>query len=227
MIKSIRMNNNLIRKKICPKCGGALVLHKGKNGFFLLCNNCGYIHNMPSIERKKNLIRNKMSETINNIPNKEEQSLDICDKLFPILNKYSVIALYASRFDEVNLDSLITRLVSLNKTVVLPKVEGNILNFYKVSSLDELIKSTHFNIREPKGDEERLINKEDIEVIVCPGVAFDKSSNRLGRGKGYYDRYLKGTKAYKVGVCYKERLFSVIPHNDNDEKMDLVISSIK
>ena len=223
MIKSIRMNNNLIRKKICPKCGGALVLHKGRNGFFLLCNKCGYIHNMPSIERMKNLVRNKMGETINSIPNKEEQSLDICDKLFPILNKYSVIALYASRFDEVNLDSLITNLISLNKIVVLPKVEDNILNFYKVSSLDELIKSPHFNIREPKGEEERLINKEDIEVIVCPGVAFDKLNNRLGRGKGYYDRYLKGTKAYKVGVCFQEQIIDKLPTSTNDIKMDELV----
>lgn len=223
MIKSIRMNNNLIRKKICPKCGGALVLHKSKNGFFLLCNECGYIHNMISIERMKNLIRNKMSETINNIPNREEQSLAIVDKLFPILNKYSVIALYASRFDEVNLDSLITKLISLNKIVVLPKVEGNILNFYKVSALDELIKSTHFNIREPKGDEERLINKEDIEVIVCPGVAYDKSNNRLGRGKGYYDRYLTDIKAYKIGVCFQQQIIDKLPTSSSDIKMDELV----
>jgi len=80
-------------------------------------------------------------------------------------------------------------------------------------------------------------NKEykDIElrkkiIIICPGLAFDLSGNRLGRGAGYYDNFFESNNAerfYKIGVCFDFMLFDALPSNLRDVKMDCIIMSEK
>jgi len=77
-----------------------------------------------------------------------------------------------------------------------------------------------FNIAEP--DNEYEFN-DDINLIIVPGMAFDKAKNRLGRGKGYYDRSLSCTKAIKWGVGFDCQLLEKIPTNHFDIKMDKII----
>jgi len=60
--------------------------------------------------------------------------------------------------------------------------------------------------------------------MFVPALAFDVARNRVGHGKGYYDRYLKDYKGIKVGVIFDEHLHSDIPFDDNDIKMDIVIT---
>lgn len=61
-------------------------------------------------------------------------------------------------------------------------------------------------------------------MIIVPGVAFDNNNNRLGRGKAYYDKLLKESKSYKVGVCFDFQLIEEVPVDEYDIKMDLIIS---
>jgi len=78
-----------------------------------------------------------------------------------------------------------------------------------------------------------LENKEykDIEltkkiIIICPGLAFDLSGNRLGRGAGYYDNFFESNNAerfYKIGVCFDFMMFDALPSNLRDVKMDCII----
>ena len=56
-----------------------------------------------------------------------------------------------------------------------------------------------------------------------PGIAFDKFGNRIGFGKGYYDRYLMDLDAYKIGICFREQLDDYIPTGEFDIKMDEII----
>ena len=63
-----------------------------------------------------------------------------------------------------------------------------------------------------------------IDWIIVPGVAFDKKLNRLGRGKGYYDKLLVQTSATKIGICYELQLFDEIPAEPHDIKMDFIIT---
>ena len=64
-----------------------------------------------------------------------------------------------------------------------------------------------------------------IDVVIIPGVAFTRDGKRLGRGKGYYDRFLpKLSTAYRIGVCYDFQLSDTLPTESYDQKMDLVIS---
>ena len=164
--------------------------------------------------RKETLLR------LNDIKNKNEKIEEITKEILSFSYRYHSIGVYAAMENELNLDLLIKELLAQNKTVSLPRVEGNELVFYQLKALEELEIST-YGIREPKPINK--VNKENIELILVPGVAFDRNNNRLGRGKGYYDRYLADYKGKKVGVCFTEQLYNDIPHNDRDIKMDKIV----
>lgn len=79
-----------------------------------------------------------------------------------------------------------------------------------------------FQIEEPTGND--LTDVDDIELMVIPAVAFDRKGNRLGRGKGFYDRLLKTSRATKIGVGYEFQLLDSIPCEPHDVAMDMVIT---
>ncbi|MDE6843571.1 MAG: 5-formyltetrahydrofolate cyclo-ligase, partial [Muribaculaceae bacterium] len=79
-----------------------------------------------------------------------------------------------------------------------------------------------FHIEEPTGDD--LVDPSQIEMMVIPGVAFDRRGNRMGRGKGFYDRLLQTAKATKIGVGYEFQLMDEIPTEEHDVPMDIVIT---
>lgn len=168
----------------------------------------------------KSFLRDRYKEVRKNISSKEEKSFAICDELLEMVNQYDVIALYASMIDEVKTDSVINRLLNLGKVVCLPKIEGEGIRFYKISSLDELV-TNRFGIREPKGG--TLIEK--IDVVVVPGICFDLYKNRVGFGKAYYDRYLAiHSNVLKVGICFDEQIVDEIDTDEYDQKMDIIIT---
>lgn len=85
-----------------------------------------------------------------------------------------------------------------------------------------------YGIMEPEGP--AFTAYDDIDLIIIPGLAFDVKHNRLGRGKGYYDRFLqqmqqmRQTHAYKIGVCFHHQLVDSIPVTAYDIPMDEVVS---
>ena len=86
-----------------------------------------------------------------------------------------------------------------------------------------MVAGEQFGIGEPTGPE--WTDLDAVKLIVVPGVAFDNKLNRMGRGRGFYDRLLKSTpNAIKVGVAYDFQVLSEIPVEDFDVKMDLVVS---
>ena len=144
-------------------------------------------------------IRNKLT--------KEEitkQSKKICKKIkfLPQLSYVQTIATYAAFGNEVNIDTFI-------QGNLLPKVtDEREMQFYKVNSVDNL-SIGDLNIREP--NQTCLPNSDNINLIFVPGVAFDKNGNRIGHGKGYYDRFLKNINATKIGICFESQLIDSIP----------------
>ncbi len=79
-----------------------------------------------------------------------------------------------------------------------------------------------FHIEEPTGED--CVDPGEIELIVVPAVAYDKAGNRLGRGKGFYDRLLSSAKATKIGVGYDFQLVESIPVEERDVPVDMVRS---
>ncbi len=129
------------------------------------------------------------------------------------------ILIYHSLPDELSTRRFISKWND-KKRFYLPRVNGVNLD---ILPYDETrIELGAFQIEEPTGN--NIVNPDEIDLIVVPGVAYDRKGNRLGRGKGFYDRLLKSTKATKVGVCYEFQLMDEIPAESHDVKMDMVIS---
>lgn len=171
----------------------------------------------------KSEIRTKYLEIRKAIKNKDIKSNIITKKIIntKIYQESKVIALYKNLSSEVDTNFLIDYSIKNNKTVLLPKVEDNNLIFYKIEENEKLVKN-NFNILEPIPNKKNIYN--NIDLIIVPGIAFDKEGNRLGFGKGYYDRFLCDKQIYKIGICFIEQLTNHIPTNKYDIKMDEVIT---
>lgn len=153
-----------------------------------------------------------------------ELSRPVTDKLLKHkkVKEAQTILMYYSLADEVYTHDIITKLVNMNKTVLLPRViddENMIICHYKS---DKDLSEGAFHIMEPIGEEFTDYNK--IELCIVPGMSFDSNNNRLGRGKGYYDRFLaKVPNSYKIGVCFDFQKLKEIPSGKYDINVDEVI----
>lgn len=174
----------------------------------------------------KYLLRKKYRNIRGNILNKAEKEEMIRKKVIDLIKikNAKVIGLYASYKDEVNTFLLINELKHMNKIIVLPRMNNDQeMNFYCYNSYDELIKND-YGILEPK-KENTIIDPKSIDVVIVPGLVFDIYKNRIGYGKGYYDKYLKNTNIYKIGICFDEQIIDEeIASESFDVKMDLIIS---
>lgn len=171
---------------------------------------------------KKEIRRSIKSHTLALKPEQAlRQSEAVVERLLQILAqcKPQVVALFAPLRDEVQIGSLMQR---IKCRVVVPRVEGDEMEFYDLAS--GALAEGAFGIMEPQCGE--LVEPRKIDVMVVPGVAFTPSGDRLGRGKGFYDRYLsrEGFRAYCVGVCYPHQMVDELPVEPHDRRMDEVVS---
>ena len=136
------------------------------------------------------------------------------------IEQASVIALFVSFADEPETAKFIEQL-SHHKRVVVPRIEGEDMKFYDVS---KGLRKGAFGIMEPTAT--TPIEPSEIDVMIIPGVAFTHSGARLGRGKGFYDKYLshKGFRAYTIGVCYPCQLVEELPTEPHDKQLDLIVT---
>lgn len=152
---------------------------------------------------------------------RDQMSESICRKVLshPQWKAAHTILLYYALPDETNTGSLIETALKEGKKVLLPVVEGNDLQLKCFTGETRLGK---FNIEEPTGPE--FYSYACIDLVIVPGIAFDQGGNRLGRGKGYYDRTLPLlSNAYKIGLCFPFQILESIPHEEHDIKMDYVV----
>ena len=142
-----------------------------------------------------------------------------------------VVLLYWSMADEVQTHDFVNRWYQ-DKVLLLPCVDGDNLRLRQYTGPECMVAGEQFGIGEPAGRDrmgaagsDEWTDLDSIELIIVPGVAFDHEGNRMGRGRGFYDRLLKGTpNALKIGVAYNFQLIDTIPVEAHDVKMDYVIS---
>ena len=103
---------------------------------------------------------------------------------------------------------------------MVPRIEGEEMNFYDIS---EGLEKGSFDIMEPTSN--TPIEPSEIDVMIVPGVAFTRQGARLGRGKGFYDKYLShsGFRAYTIGVCFPCQIVESLPTEPHDKTLDKVI----
>lgn len=154
-----------------------------------------------------------------------EKSAAIQKKLFSVpefINAKTVMT-YISAFREVSTDGIINRLFECKKSVAVPVSDTNSITITPsyISSTAELVRGA-YGIKEPSVIRECALS--DIDIIIVPGIAFDVRKNRMGFGKGYYDRLLYGSDAIKIGLCYDFQLLDTIPYDKHDIPMDIIIT---
>ena len=155
----------------------------------------------------------------------EELSLPIMARLKPKLAQADVVFAYYSLPDEVYTHQLIDSLVADGKTVYLPKViDDETMTWFPYHSAQDL-KEGAFHIMEPTGvTKEPSLCYNLCCTILVPGVAFDVAGRRLGRGRGYYDRFLAShPELYKIGVCFDFQKVPEVPSDEYDIPVDEVI----
>jgi len=130
------------------------------------------------------------------------------------------ILLYWSMDDEVYTHDFILKWYK-EKTILLPCVDGENLKLKIFEGIESMKEGVMFSILEPIGEE--FLDIDNIDLMIIPGVAFDKENNRLGRGKGFYDRLLSVSNSIKVGVCFEFQFFDKVPTEKLDVKMNYVV----
>lgn len=134
--------------------------------------------------------------------------------------KANTIVSYWPLSKEVDLTFLNNK-YSKNKTILLPDIADNDIYLKQFTSEDKL-ETGCLGIKVPVGKE--FTKYKEIDLVLVPGIAFDAQGNRLGRGKGYYDRFLKKLTAHTIGICFDFQQFDKIPTNEYDVSVDEVVS---
>lgn len=155
----------------------------------------------------------------------DDERRQAAEAVFTVLEKTAAfmmadnILLYHSLPDELSTHAFIDKWHS-RKHFFLPRVNGVNLDILPYDR--SRLRLGSFHIEEPQGDE--TCSMDDIEMVVVPAVAYDRQGNRVGRGKGYYDRLLRDTKAVKIGVGYAFQLVDEIDCEPHDVRVDMVIT---
>lgn len=140
-----------------------------------------------------------------------------------VFKSSKMLFIYVSRNIEVDTIKIINYALSLGKRVCVPKCLPDYqMMACEINSLDDLEISS-FNLLEPKSYCKE-VNKSDMDLAIIPCVTCSVDNNRLGHGKGYYDRYLKNFRAKKICLCRKQVFQTEIPVDKYDVKVDMVLT---
>lgn len=178
---------------------------------------------MADTEKKalrKTIRELKMQYPIEEKKSKSENILKKIEQLDVFLQSKIVMA-YWSMPDEVYTHDFILKWHN-KKTIILPVVKDDELELRVFTGIENMSAGKAFNIGEPMG--KPFTDIQSIDLILVPGVAFDKQNNRLGRGKAYYDKLLKSVNASKIGICFDFQMVDSVPVDEHDIKMNRVIS---
>lgn len=195
---------------------------RNNQSFFSLLNLGSF-----NIKSDKESIRNSVAKKRSVLSDK-----DVKQKSSLIFNHLSTlevfkhsksIALYSPILKEVRTELIFDMSIHLEKEVYFPRVNSSSLNFYRVYDLEQL-KPGEFGVMEPEPDLVKA-DIQNIDLFIIPGLAFDEFGNRLGFGKGYYDRALMNIPHYKkVGLAYSFQLLDSVPVDENDCGVGLIIT---
>ena len=134
------------------------------------------------------------------------------------------VALYAALRDELPLSALFERLCAAGQQPLLPRIRGERIEFAPVRSGRDLRPGPHGTWEPPAGVWPVPLRPED--VVVVPGVAFDRAGHRLGRGGGFYDRAFANAcpGPLRIGAAYEFQICSEVPHGSRDRSVDAIVT---
>ena len=179
------------------------------------------------VPEEKNRLRRDLLEKRRNLPQslRREKSALILKVLLSekVFSDASGVALYFPVNGEVDTREIFKKCVDLEKKVFFPKTLGSDLVFLRTRNIEELTPGA-FAIPEPPAEAERACGDE-LDLVLVPGVAFDFSGNRIGYGKGFYDRFLKDIpRQIRFGLAYRFQVLESVPSDETDVKTGRIIT---
>jgi 5-formyltetrahydrofolate cyclo-ligase len=181
----------------------------------------------PSIADAKDRLRARIRAELARISPavRAVESIDLCRRLKPQLASAQTILFFAPLPDELDVWPLLEELLLAGKTCALPSFDRDhsIYRARQVADLAKDIVAGPFGIREPvpAGIE---IPLDRFDLMLVPGLAFDRQGHRLGRGRGFYDRLLEKTSGVKCGIGYDHQVLEEIPTEPHDVPMDFMVT---
>lgn len=140
----------------------------------------------------------------------------------PVWQQSQHILCYWSLPDELPTHDTVNQWLAAGKNIYLPRVKGDDLEIVPYHGAQSLDDNNQFHIGEPVGD---AVDASCLELIIVPAVALDGKRNRLGRGKGFYDRLLSGNACPTIGVACDFQLVEEVPVEAHDHQLDCVVTS--
>jgi len=157
----------------------------------------------------------------------DEKSVKICEQVEKIIQEeeLSSIMVFISFRNEVNTYPLIDKLIEQEKTVLAPLMDGTkkeLLPYQLSGKKNELVRN-HYGIDEPNPKVCHLFPVRQLDLVLVPGLAFDRKGYRIGYGGGYYDRFLRRCpQAIWLGLAYEKQLIDEIPHENWDVPVNFI-----
>ncbi|XP_051993150.1 5,10-methenyltetrahydrofolate synthetase (5-formyltetrahydrofolate cyclo-ligase) [Xyrauchen texanus] len=195
---------------------------------------------MASLRSAKQALRKEIKKLLAAMSDHEKlrQSQVVSRKLFqhPKYLSSQRIAVFLNMHDEVNTEDILQDIFKRGKVCFIPRYFTNSshMDMLRLNDPEDIntLSVTSWNIRQPGEEDterEEALTTGGLDLILMPGLGFDKNGNRLGRGKGFYDTYLeccrrhpKG-KPYTIALAFKEQLCTQVPVDDHDILIDEVL----
>jgi 5-formyltetrahydrofolate cyclo-ligase len=172
---------------------------------------------------EKESLREKVLERRGLITDREGRSKRIGVILLSLeeFKKAGSVMFYVSKGSEVGTEEMIKKVLG-EKRVLVPKVKGEGITACEIKDWKGLEKGA-FGILEPK--EVREASKREVDLILVPGIAFDRKGNRIGYGKGFYDSFLKEIKNKGIiGLAFEEQIIDTLPVGQGDEPVKRIVT---
>lgn len=186
---------------------------------------------MLDTSHQKSNLRKELRNSLNSLPrsvkNKKSKKIEESILSNKVFKDSENILFYSAMKQEVQTLSLMRKALKQKKKVYLPKVKTleKKLEVYEVKDLKKDLLKGYRGILEPRALKSRKAQASILDFILVPGLGFTRGGKRLGRGGGYYDRFLKRTKkAYKLGIAFKEQIKRDLPLSKQDICVDRVIT---
>jgi 5-formyltetrahydrofolate cyclo-ligase len=188
---------------------------------------------METAAREKVALRKQMRAQLDG-----QSAADVRAKSAAIWERLSVMPefagarrlfLYISTMREVDTHGLIRQLLAMGRELSVPCFE-TATQRYIASALrdfDADLATGKFGILEPTPEAIRPATSEEIDVALVPGLAFDETGNRLGRGWGYFDRLLRQTSGVKIALAFDFQILDEIPAEAHDLRMDFIVTETR
>ena len=175
----------------------------------------------------KKELRSYIKTKRKSVENKAEKDSLVAQNLLSLdeIKKADTVLCYISLDDEICTDEIIRVLLDSGKSVgahYCVDNNGN-MDFYYITDFDDL-RIQSFGVREPVIEKCKKVTSFDNTIIILPGLCFDSNGNRLGYGKGYYDRFLQIHSLISVGLCYNSLIVKKVPTDMYDKKADIIVT---